>query len=57
MTPQQRLARMRASFDKKCAILLLDYEFFCSPRAVVKPRTTRKRRAKCDCHLTGWAWN
>ena len=46
MTHQQRLARMRDSFEKKRAILLQDYEFFCSPRAAVKPRTTRKRRGK-----------
>lgn len=44
-TPEQRLARMRASFDKKRAVLLQDYEFFCSPRVVIKPRTKQKR---CD---------
>jgi hypothetical protein len=37
---------MRASFDKKRAILVEDYEFFCSPRTVVKPRSERKRRGK-----------
>jgi len=46
MTPQQRLTRMRASFEKRRAILAEDYEFFTQPRTVVKPRTKRKRRGK-----------
>ena len=44
MTPEQRLARMCASFDKKRAILAENYEHFATPRTVVKPREKRNRR-------------
>ena len=37
MTPQQRLARMRAFFDKESAILVEDYEHFSTPRESTPP--------------------
>ena len=37
---------MRASFDKRRAVLLQDYKFFAFSRVVVKPRIKRKRSGK-----------
>jgi hypothetical protein len=37
---------MRASFEKRRAILAEDYEHFATPRAIIKPRTKLKRRGK-----------
>lgn len=37
MTSQQRLARMRAFFDKESAILVEDYEHFARPRESTPP--------------------
>jgi hypothetical protein len=45
MTAQQRLARMRASFDKKRAILAEDYEHFATPRASTLPSKAPRKLA------------
>ena len=46
MTPEQRLARMRASFEKKRAILAEDYEHFTTPRESTPPSKAGRRSAE-----------
>ena len=45
MTPEQRLARMRASFEKSRAILVEDYEHFATPRESTPPSTVARKSA------------
>ena len=45
MTPQQRLARMRATFEKSRAILVEDYEHFATPRESSPPSTVARKSA------------
>ena len=46
MTPGQRLARMRASFEKKRAFLLSDYDFFATPRESIPPSKAGRKLAE-----------
>src|SRR5580704_5929240 len=39
-TPQQRLARMRKSFEKNKSVLTEDYKYFTTPDAPAKPRAS-----------------
>jgi len=45
MTPRERLTRMRASFEKKRAILSEDYDFFATPRESIPPSRAAHRSA------------
>jgi hypothetical protein len=38
MTPSQRMARMRKSFEKDRSVLTADYKHFITPDAAVMPR-------------------
>ena len=42
-TPNQRLARMRKSFEKDRSILSADYRYFTKPNAPPKPRVSTPR--------------
>ncbi len=42
-TPQQRLARMRKSFEKNKGVLTEDYKFFITPDAPATPRVSIPR--------------
>ena len=46
MTPQQRLTRMRASFEKKRAILVEDYEHYATPRVSSPPSKAPRKSAE-----------
>jgi hypothetical protein len=37
-TPQERLERMRKSFEKNKSMLTVDYKYFTTPGALTKPR-------------------
>jgi hypothetical protein len=50
ITPHQRLARMRKSFEKDKSMLTEDYKYFTTPDAPPKPRT--KQPAQKKCHST-----
>jgi hypothetical protein len=43
MTPQQRLARMRKSFEKDKSVLAVDYKYFTTPDAAATPRVSTPR--------------
>jgi hypothetical protein len=43
LSPQQRLARMRKSFEKDKSVLTEDYKYFIAPDATVKPRVSIPR--------------
>jgi hypothetical protein len=52
-TPQERLARMRKSFEKNRSVLTVDYKYFITPAAPSMPRgsmfehiATQKRLVK-----------
>jgi hypothetical protein len=40
MTPEQRLSRMRKSFERDKSVLTVDYKYFTTPDANVKPRAS-----------------
>ena len=42
-TPQQRLARMRESFERDKSVLTEDYKFFATPDAPAMPRVSTPR--------------
>jgi len=42
-TPQQRLARMRKSFEKNKSMLTVDYKYFTTPDAPATPRVSIPR--------------
>jgi hypothetical protein len=42
-TPQERLSRMRKSFEKDRSVLAGDYEFFTTPNAPVMPHESIPR--------------
>jgi len=42
-TPQQRIARMRKSFEKDKSVLTADYKYFTTPNAPVPPRVSTPR--------------
>jgi hypothetical protein len=43
MTPHERLARMRKSFEKNKSVLTEDYKYFTTPDAPVMPRVSIPR--------------
>jgi hypothetical protein len=43
-TPQERLARMRKSFDRNKSVLTEDYKYFITPDKPVKPRAEHPDR-------------
>ncbi len=43
ITPNQRLARMRKSFDKNKSVLTEDYKYFITPDAPATPRVSIPR--------------
>lgn len=43
MTPLQRLARMRKSFEKDKSVLTEDYKYFTTPDVPAKPRVSTPR--------------
>jgi hypothetical protein len=43
MTPHERLARMRKSFERDRSVLAEDYKYFTTPDAPVKPRVSTPR--------------
>jgi hypothetical protein len=43
MTPQERLARMRKSFEKNKSMLAVDYKYFTTPDAPATPRESIRR--------------
>jgi hypothetical protein len=42
-TPQQRLVRMRKSFEKYKGVLTVDYKYFTMPGAPAMPRESIRR--------------
>jgi hypothetical protein len=40
ITPNQRLARMRKSFDRNKSVLTEDYKYFTTPDALATPRVS-----------------
>jgi hypothetical protein len=51
-TPQQRLARMRKSFERNKSVLAADYKYFTTPDKLPKPREEhhelKQRSVKCQ---------
>jgi hypothetical protein len=43
VTPQERLTRMRRSFQKNKSVLTADYKYFTTPDAPAKPRASIPR--------------
>jgi hypothetical protein len=43
MTPNQRLARMRKSFEKDKSVLTVDYKYFTTPDTPATPRVSIPR--------------
>jgi hypothetical protein len=43
MTPHERLARMRKSFDRNRSVLTQDYKYFTTPDAPATPRVSIPR--------------
>jgi hypothetical protein len=43
ITPHERLARMRKSFEKNKSVLTTDYKYFISPDAAAMPRESIPR--------------
>jgi hypothetical protein len=43
MTPQQRMARMRKSFERNKSVLTEDYKYFITPDDPITPRGSIRR--------------
>ena len=46
MTPIQRVARMRESFDKDRSVLADDYAYFTTPRESIHPNKAARKSAE-----------
>jgi hypothetical protein len=53
-TPQQRLARMRKSFERYKSVLTEDYKYFTTPDKFTKPRVSipRNKAARKSAELS-----
>ncbi len=51
-TPQQRLARMRKSFEKDKSVLTEDYKYFTTPDKAAKQRAQQPEQRPVKCHST-----
>ena len=46
MTPAQRIARIRRTFDKNRSVLVEDYEYFTTPRVSTPPSKAARKSAE-----------
>jgi len=52
ITPQERLARMRKSFEKDKSVLAEDYKYFTTPDKPVKQPRKQSDEKSCKCQPT-----
>ena len=52
ITPQERLNRMRKSFEKNKSVLAEDYKYFITPDKPTKKRTKQPKRKLAKCQST-----
>ena len=52
ITPQQRLARMRKSFEKSKSVLTEDYKYFTTPDAPIKQPMKQSDDKSSKCQST-----